>query len=90
MKLGDDGRYRGSFEFEPAVAVPFRRALIRAEAEVLAEEADKVDPGWVERSESQRRVDALLRLVQAAGSASDGSGSGSGRPASFRLPPPAT
>lgn len=54
-------------EFKPHVATPFLRAMMRAEAELLLEDADALQPGRYEeqRTGDQRAADALVRLAEA-------------------------
>jgi|GEM_PF-1336868 len=56
---------------ERGEAVPLQRALMRIEAELLAEDADRVgiDDKPPPRSSAQRRADALVELVRRLGEA---------------------
>ena len=65
--LVDEGMFVFEGRFEPHTATPFIRALMRAEAELLLEDADALQPGRYEeqRTSDQRAVDALVRLAQA-------------------------
>ena len=63
LHIGPDGRYRAAAELPAEEAAPLARALKRAEAEMLLEEADSWPDGGPEPTPSQRTADALLRLV---------------------------
>ena len=54
-------------EFEADLAMPFLRALMRAEAELLLEDADALCPGQPDeqRTNDQRSADAFVRLAEA-------------------------
>jgi hypothetical protein len=66
MAIDGDGMYTSSFKLEPSVASPFLRALMRAEAELLIEDADSLGtPHENHRTAEQRAADALVRLVLA-------------------------
>jgi hypothetical protein len=66
MTIGDDGMYHASITLAPDTGPPSQRALMRAEAELLKEDADSVGSGLEEdRSYEQRAADALVRLAQA-------------------------
>ncbi len=71
---GRDGFWRTSLKLESAVAAPLQKALLRAEAEVLLEEADLASPQQLEVQTARGlRADAFVRIVQAVGRA-DGHG----------------
>jgi hypothetical protein len=56
MTLETDGMYSSHVEFEPEVWRPFRRAIMRAEAELMREDADQLgSPGYEDRTYEQRR-----------------------------------
>src|SRR5260221_7950442 len=64
MTVGPDGGYRCSVVLDPNVGSPLRRALMRAEAELLLEDADAVGMSHAEdRTPEQRAADALVRLT---------------------------
>lgn len=64
MELGDDGMCHYAARFEPKVGNPLFRALMRAEAELLCEDAESIgSPEYVSRTSEQRASDALARLV---------------------------
>ena|SRR5688500_7248001 len=68
MKLEADGMYSGYFELEPEIWAPFRRALLRAEAELMCHDADQLGPpDYESRTDEQRMADAFFRLAVAAG-----------------------
>jgi hypothetical protein len=61
-----DGLVGFSLSLESDEAAPLRRALMRLEADLLREDADRIgqqDPAH-ERTEEQRRYDALMELVR--------------------------
>ncbi len=55
----------------PKEAGPVVRALLRAEAELLLDDADTFDPAATTRTPEQRRADALLEIAAAAAEALD-------------------
>jgi len=58
------GAHRVSGTFEPRLALPFIRAHMRVEAELLLQDADRVnDLEWEVRTRPQRAADALIALV---------------------------
>ncbi len=60
----DEGRWRTEVALESEIGTPFGRALMRVEAELLLEDADRLgEPGGEERTPDQRRADALLALT---------------------------
>jgi len=64
MVVGRDGGYHFSATLEPGTGNPLRRALMRAEAELLLKDADAVGTTQDEdRTYEQRAADALVRLV---------------------------
>jgi hypothetical protein len=68
MKVGRDGRCHMSATFDADVGSPLRRALMRAEAELLLEDAATVGtPQNMDRTHEQRSADALVRLARALG-----------------------
>jgi hypothetical protein len=67
-----DGMLRSSITLEPAFGEPLKRALMRAEAELLLEDADEIGYASASpRTVDQRTADAFVRLVVAVGKASD-------------------
>jgi hypothetical protein len=74
-----DGMARMEVTLERELGVPFHRAMLRIEAELLMQEADEhtVDgPFGEHRTDAQRRADALMELIarfsEAMGVPSDG------------------
>jgi hypothetical protein len=66
MHLGEDGMYHSSVCLEPSVGNPLARAMMRAEAELLREDADRVGtPEDDRRTQPQRAADAFIRLAHA-------------------------
>ncbi len=65
--LDSSGMCQFNGEFEADVATPLFRALMRAEAELLVEDADALRPGRYgeQRTRDERSADALMRLAQA-------------------------
>jgi len=60
----DQGWFHSSVALEPQLAQPLFRALMRAEAELLLEDADKLgSDAYEERTQEQRGADALVRLA---------------------------
>jgi len=58
------GAHRVSGTFEPRLALPFIRAHMRVEAELLLQDADRVNVlEWEVRTRPQRAADALIALV---------------------------
>ena len=66
MTLEADGMYSMSFELEVAIVNPLRRAVMRAEAEMMYEDADQLgSPEYDPRTYEQRAADAFVRLAVA-------------------------
>jgi len=64
FKPRPDGMYRFSAKVPTAQLIPFKRALMRVEAELLVEEAATVRTTWVGlRTPKQREADAFTDLV---------------------------
>jgi hypothetical protein len=62
--IDEDGMFAYSVELPPAVGGPLCRAMMRAEAELLLEDAEALRFGTYEdRTPEQRAADALVRLV---------------------------
>jgi hypothetical protein len=60
------GGYRISALLEPPADAPLRRALARAEAELILEEADRIGTrDEIDRTHEQRAGDALVRVLTA-------------------------
>jgi hypothetical protein len=60
----DRGGFESSVTLEPDVARPLFRAMMRAEAELLLEDADTVGShAYEDRTHEQRAADALVRLA---------------------------
>lgn len=61
-----DGMIQYDARFEMAVGAPLFRALMRAEAELLCEDADNLGaPGAEDRTPGQRRADAFVLICSA-------------------------
>lgn len=73
VRPGLDGMVEVNAEMEPGVALPLRRALMRVEAELLAQDADGLgaEATVTERTDAQRRADALAELIHRATAAMD-------------------
>ena len=64
VEPGRNGAVTFHAELEPRLATPFVRALMRVEARLLLEDADRFEaPGHGRRTERQRSVDAFVILV---------------------------
>ena len=57
-----DGRVHAEVEFEPEVALPLRRALMRTEADLLVAAADRLEDQPYEPTLEQRAADAFIEL----------------------------
>jgi len=66
-----DGMVHLNVELAPEEAAPLRRALMRIEADLLLEDADRVGelPFSEERTPGQRRADAIVELACRIGNA---------------------
>lgn len=65
-----DGMIQYDARFEMAAGAPLFRALMRAEAELLREDADNFGvPGVEDRTPDQRRADAFLLICSALAAA---------------------
>jgi hypothetical protein len=66
-RLNNRGMCQLNGEFPANVAMPFFRALMSAEAELLLEDADALDVGKYEerRTNDQRSADAFVRVAEA-------------------------
>lgn len=70
--IDDEGMWRSEFALEPEIGTPFGRALMRVEADLLLEDADRLgDPDVEDRTPDQRRADALLALALRVGEVLD-------------------
>lgn len=67
--VGDDGMHRFDLPMTADEATPVVRALMRAEAELLAADADAFDPQAEIRTAEQRRADAMVAVVTSAAEA---------------------
>jgi hypothetical protein len=64
LKRQPDGRFKGSLQLDRELGDPLLRALIRVEAELLAEDADQIGRSdAAPRTAEQRRADALVALA---------------------------
>jgi hypothetical protein len=62
MTVDADGMCHASFTLTPEDGAPLKWALMRAEAELLREDADSLGAGHFKgRMQEQRSADALLR-----------------------------
>jgi hypothetical protein len=62
--VDDDRMCRFEINLEPRLGQPLMRALMRAEAKLLLEDANAVGtPDYEERTDDQRRLDALLEIA---------------------------
>ncbi|HVE46750.1 MAG TPA: DUF222 domain-containing protein [Acidimicrobiales bacterium] len=62
--IDEDGMFSSSVVLHPTVAHPLVRALMRAEAELLLEDAESIgSESPDERTSAQRRADAFMRLA---------------------------
>jgi len=63
-----EGMYRSSVILDPVVGEPLARALMRAESELLLEDAERIGTEATDgRTPDQRRADAFVRVVVATG-----------------------
>lgn len=68
-RITPSGMCEFELALEPEESGPVVRAMWRAEAELLIEDAADFDPYEISRTEEQRRADAFVRLVERAGAA---------------------
>lgn len=72
MTIDGEGMFRSSVVLDPSTGGPLFRAVMRAEAELLLEDADALGTGLeTSRTPEQRAADAFVRLVQAMGATAD-------------------
>lgn len=66
FKRKPNGMVHFNVRLEPALARPFRRALMRIEAELLVDDADQLrgTTPMEERTPEQRSTDAIVALAQ--------------------------
>jgi hypothetical protein len=63
-----DGMCRVEIKLEPRLGTPLMRALMRAEAQLLLEDAEILGTAeYEDRTPEQRRLDALLEIGEAIG-----------------------
>lgn len=75
MEQKPDGRWSLTTRLGPRIGDPFVRALMRVEARLMLEDADRLGtPGVEHRTYEQRAADALVLLVT---SVTDATGGGS-------------
>lgn len=67
----DSGMIRFDLRMSPEETGPVVRALFRAEAELLLNDADAFNPAATSRTPEQRRADALVEIATAAANALD-------------------
>lgn len=68
MRIGADGMLHASVKLSPPEGQPLHRALMRAEAALMLEDADRIGSvRYEERTYEQRAHDAFMRLVRAMG-----------------------
>jgi hypothetical protein len=87
MRVRPDGLMSFSCRLPPQQAAPFERALLRAEAELMLEDAEAIgSPSHEPRTREQRSADALLRMMRTLpwvqGWDGAGGASGSSKPSS--------
>ncbi|HET6964104.1 MAG TPA: DUF222 domain-containing protein [Acidimicrobiales bacterium] len=71
MQIGADGMFHASVKLAPREGRPLHKALMRVEAALMLEDADRIGSvGYEDRTYEQRAHDAFMRLVQAIGGAS--------------------
>ena len=59
-----DGMTRMSLRLEPRLGYPFSRALMRVQAELLLDDADRLGlDEWEDRTHEQRAADAFVALA---------------------------
>ena len=66
---GPTGMTHVSGEFPNDIFLPFARALMRTEAELMLADADALDGSGEERTYEQRCADAMVLLIQRVGEA---------------------
>lgn len=68
-RVADSGMHTFHLRMTPTDAGPVARAIMRAEAELLLEDADAFDSLGECRTPEQRRADAFVEVVEAAAAA---------------------
>jgi hypothetical protein len=68
MQVDGEGMCRAAVTLAPEEGLPLQKAMMRAEADLMLEDADRIGSAQYEgRSYEQRVHDAFMRLVQAIG-----------------------
>ena len=68
MRLGADGMCHMDATLAPKDGMPVQKALMRAEAALMLEDADRIGSvQYEDRTYEQRAADAFVRLVQSMG-----------------------
>lgn len=68
MQFGADGMFRADVTLAPKEGLPLQKALMRAEAALMLEDADRIGSlTYEDRTYGQRAHDAFVRLVEAIG-----------------------
>ncbi len=71
-RKGPNGMTSCSASLEPGLADPFFRALMRVQAELLLQDADRLgSEHWEDRTHEQRAADAFVALALRVGEAVD-------------------
>jgi hypothetical protein len=64
----EDGMLHSSATLGPKEGLPLQKALMRAEAALMLEDADEIGSvRYEDRSHEQRAYDALMRVIEAVG-----------------------
>ena len=73
FRPGKDGMMHFKVKLEPELAVPFNRALMRVDAELLLDDADHLtaDNAKDLRTDTQRHADAVVALALRVTAAAD-------------------
>ena len=68
VEIGADGMFHASVTLAPTEAQPLQKAMMRAEAALMLEDADGIGSvGYEDRTYEQRAADAFMSLVRAVG-----------------------
>lgn len=68
MQVDADGMFHAEVALAPKKGLPLQKALMRAEAALMLEDADEIGSlRYEDRSYEQRSHDAFMRLVQVIG-----------------------